>query len=147
MKITLLSDDAIRLTPDPGPMTIEAPTAEQTYTPFHMLGSSLAYCTFSVMHSWATHADLRADDLAIEVRWTFDEDPHRVGEMSLTFDWPSLPERRLAAAKRVAEMCTVHATLKYPPRVTIESAPRPEQGAQTQVAAAPVGVGSQPEAR
>jgi uncharacterized OsmC-like protein len=120
VKITLLSDDAIRLTPDPGPMTIEAQSAEQTYSPFHMLASSLATCTFSVMYSWATHADLRADDLTIEVRWGFADDPQRVGEMSLTFDWPSLPERRLAAAKRVAEMCTIHATLKHPPRVTID---------------------------
>ncbi len=121
MKITLLSDDAIRLTPEPGPLTIEAQSAEQTYSPFHMLGSSLAMCTFSVMYSWATHADLRADDLAIEVRWTFAEDPQRVGEISVTFDWPSLPERRLAAAKRVAEMCTIHATLEHPPRVAIEA--------------------------
>ena len=122
MKITLLSNDAIRLVPEPGVLTIEAPSVEQTYSPFHMLASSLATCTFSVMHSWATHADLRADDLTIEVRWTFAEDPQRVGEILLTFDWPSLPERRLAAAKRVAEMCTIHATLKHPPRVTIEAA-------------------------
>jgi uncharacterized OsmC-like protein len=122
VKITLLSDDAIRLTPEPGPLTIEAQTVEQTYSPFHMLASSLAMCTFSVMHSWATHADLRADDLTIDVRWTFAADPQRVNEMSLAFDWPSLPARRLAAAKRVAEMCTIHATLKHLPRVTIEAA-------------------------
>jgi uncharacterized OsmC-like protein len=121
VKITLLSDDAIRLTPEPGPMTIEAPTAEQTYSSFHMLASSLATCTFSVMHSWATHADLRADDLTIEVRWTFAEDPRRVDHIELTFDWPSLPERRLAAAKRVAEMCTIHTTFEYPPHVEIAS--------------------------
>jgi uncharacterized OsmC-like protein len=122
VKITLFPDDAIRLTPEPGPLTIEAQSAEQTYSAFHMLASSLAMCTFSVMYSWATHADLHADDLTIEVRWTFAEDPQRVGEMSLTFDWPSLPERRVAAAKRVAEMCTIHATLKHPPRVAIEAA-------------------------
>ena len=122
MKITLLSDDAIRLTPEPGPLTIDAQTVEQTYSPFHMLASSIAMCTFSVMHSWATHADLRADDLTIDVRWTFGADPQRVGHISLAFDWPSLPERRVAAAKRVAEMCTIHATLKHPPRITIESA-------------------------
>ena len=103
-------------------MTIEAQSIEQTYSPFHMLASSLATCTFSVMHSWATHADLKSDDLAIEVHWTFADDPHRVGTMTLTFEWPSLPERRLAAARRVAEMCTVHATLKHPPAVSIESA-------------------------
>lgn len=122
MKITLLSDDAIRLTPDPGPMTIEAETIEQTYSPFHMLASSLATCTFSVMYSWATHADLRSDDLAIEVRWTFAEDPQRVGTMTLAFEWPSLPERRLAAAKRVAEMCSIHATLKHAPQIVIAAA-------------------------
>jgi uncharacterized OsmC-like protein len=122
LKITLLSDDAIRLTPDPGPMTIEAQSIEQTYSPFHMLASSLATCTFSVMYSWATHADLKSDDLAIDVRWTFAEDPQRVGTMTLTFEWPSLPERRLAAAKRVAEMCSIHATLKHPPHIVIEAA-------------------------
>jgi uncharacterized OsmC-like protein len=122
LKITLLSDHAIRLTPDPGPMTIEAQSIEQTYSPFHMLASSLATCTFSVMYSWATHADLKSDDLAIDVRWTFAEDPQRVGTMTLTFEWPSLPERRLAAAKRVAEMCSIHATLKHPPDIVIEAA-------------------------
>jgi uncharacterized OsmC-like protein len=121
VKITLLSEDAIRLTPEPGPMTIEAQSAEQAYSPFHMFASGLATCTFSVMYSWATHADLRADDLAIEVRWTFADDPQRVAEIFLSFEWPSLPERRLAAAKRVAEMCTIHATLKHAPRVTIDA--------------------------
>ena len=115
-------------------MTIEAQSIEQTYSPFHMLASSLATCTFSVMYSWATHADLRSDDLAIEVRWTFAEDPQRVGTMTLTFEWPSLPERRLAAAKRVAEMCSIHATLKHPPQVGIEAAPRQ---ASTDTAAVP----------
>jgi uncharacterized OsmC-like protein len=124
VKITLLSDDAIRLTPEPGPMTIEAQSVEQTYSPFHMLASSLATCTFSVMHSWATHADLRADDLTIDVRWTFAEDPRRVDHIELMFDWPSLPERRLAAAKRVAEMCTIHTTFENPPHIVIDAAKR-----------------------
>jgi uncharacterized OsmC-like protein len=121
VKITLLSEDGIRLTPEPGPLTIEAQSAEQSYSPFHMLASSLATCTFSVMHSWATHADLRSDDLTIEVHWTFAEDPQRIDEITLTFGWPSLPDRRLAAAKRVAEMCSIHSTLKQLPRIAIEA--------------------------
>jgi len=122
MKITLLADDAIRLEPVAGPMTIEAPSADVTYSPFHMLGTSLATCTFSVIQSWATHAKIPIDDLVIDVRWKFGEEPHRVSDIAVTFDWPSLPPNRVAAARRVAELCTIHATLHHPPHVTIEPA-------------------------
>lgn len=122
MKITLLSDDAIRLDPAPGPLTIEAETAEMQYSPFHMLASGLATCTFSVMYSWATHAKVPVDDLTLEVHWQFADEPHRVSDMAVIFDWPSLPQNRLAAARRVAELCTVHATLSHPPTIEIHSA-------------------------
>ena len=120
MKLTLLGEDAIRLEPTEGPMNIEALTAEQSYSPFHMVGGGLAYCTFSVLYSWASHAKLKADDLTIDVKWTFAEDPHRVGSYEVRFNWPSLPPNRLEAAKRVSEMCTIHATLHNPPEITID---------------------------
>jgi uncharacterized OsmC-like protein len=122
MKIILLGDDAIRLEPVPGALTIEAPTAEMTYSPFHMLASGLATCTFSVLYSWASHAKIPIDDLTLEVQWRFGEDPHRVSDIGVIFDWPSLPSNRLTAAKRVAEMCTIHATLTHPPHITIAAA-------------------------
>ena len=122
VKITLTGEDTIRLDPTDGPMTIEAPTADRQFSPFHMLGASLAYCTFSVLYSWATHADLSIDGMFIDVAWKFSEEPHRVNDLKLTFHWPSLPPARLAAAKRVAAMCTVHETLLHPPTVSIEAA-------------------------
>jgi uncharacterized OsmC-like protein len=121
VKITLLSDDAIRLEPLPGPMTIEASSAEMSYSPFHMLASGLAVCTFSVLYSWATHAKLSANDLTLEVQWRFADDPHRVSDIGVIFDWPSLPPNRHGAAQRVAELCTVHATLMNPPTITVLS--------------------------
>jgi uncharacterized OsmC-like protein len=87
-----------------------------------MLASGLASCTFSVLQSWATHAKIPVDDLTLEVRWRFADDPHRLGEIDLTFNWPSLPPNRRTAAKRVAEMCTIHATLMHPPRISIAAA-------------------------
>jgi uncharacterized OsmC-like protein len=122
MKITLLGEDAIRLEPVPGALTIEAPSVDATYSPFHMLASGLASCTFSVLNSWATHAKIPIDALTIDVRWRFADDPHRVSDIDVSFDWPGLPANRRTAAKRVAEMCTVHATLLHPPRITIASA-------------------------
>ncbi len=124
VKLTLLSEDSIRLEPIPGPMTIEAPSAEQSYSPFHMMGGGLAYCTFSVMYAWAENAGLKADDLVIDVSWKFVEDPYRVGSFAIRFEWPSLPAKRLQAAKRVAEMCTIHATLHHPPSITIDGSGR-----------------------
>jgi uncharacterized OsmC-like protein len=106
-------------------MTIEAPTADRSYSPFHMVGGGLAYCTFSVMYAWAENAGLNAEDLIIDVSWKFADDPYRVGAYAIQFTWPSLPAKRLAAAKRVAEMCTLHATLEHPPAISIDGTASP----------------------
>jgi uncharacterized OsmC-like protein len=119
VKIILTSEYSIRLEPEPGPMTIEALEPDEQYSPFHMLASSLAFCTWSVMYSWATHSKQTADDLVIDVSWKFSEDePHRVSDIAMTWHWPSLPEKRRRAVNRVAEMCTIHATLHHPPTIT-----------------------------
>jgi uncharacterized OsmC-like protein len=123
VKIILLDDHSIRLEPTPGPMTIEAPTAEQAYSPFHMIASGLAYCTFSVMYGWAENAKLDATDLTVDISWEFVDDPHRVGSYDVRFRWPSLPEKRRDAACRVAEMCAVHATLQHAPAIHIAQTP------------------------
>lgn len=119
MKILLTSEDSVRLEPTPGPMTIEAERADERYSPFHMLGSSLAYCTWSILASWASHAKIPTDGLVLDVSWRFVEAPHRIGSIALTFEWPELPPSRRAAAERVAAMCPVHVTLEHPPAITI----------------------------
>ena len=124
MKITLLGEHGIRLDPIPGPMTIEADSPDQLYSPFHMFGSSVAFCTYSVLVSWASNAQIEFGDIAIEVRWTFAEEPHRVGEIVMNVEWPSLPGARRTAASRVADLCAIHATLINPPtiRTVVEAA-------------------------
>jgi uncharacterized OsmC-like protein len=120
MKITLLGEDRLRLEDSAGRLTIEAATADRAYGPFHMLASALAACTFSVLHSWASHAGLDPAALVVEVHWTFAaEDPHRVGTMAVALRWPGLPAERQASAKRAAGLCGVHKTLEHPPLLTI----------------------------
>ena len=125
MKVTLLSDSAIRYEAVPGALTIEAESAEQPYSPFHMLGSSLAVCTYSILASWASHANIDADALVIDVAWTFAEKPHRVDALTLSFAWPTLPPERLNAAKRAALLCPIHATLSHLPTIAIEGRVQP----------------------
>ena len=120
MKIQLLNDESIRVENDGGPMTVEAASASQQYSPFHMLASGLAICTYSVISSWATHAKLDAADLVVEVSWKFAEKPHRVGSYDMRFVWPSLPEARRESALRAAKLCAAHATFQHAPEFTME---------------------------
>jgi uncharacterized OsmC-like protein len=122
VKITLLSEERIRLEAIPGPMTIEAESAETMYSPFHMVASGLATCVYSVLRSWAETASIAAEDLTIEVGWQFAGEPHRVGSYDLQLHWPSLPEARRNAAQRVAGLCPIHATLHHPPEIRVEVA-------------------------
>ena len=138
MKLTLLAEDRVRYEVTPGPLTIEAPSAETAVSPFHLLGGSLATCTFSVLSAWGSRAGFALDDLVLDVSWTFAEKPHRVDTLALDIVWPSLPASRLEAAKRAAALCTVHVTLEHPPTmpVTVRGA-APETAAEAPPTAAP----------
>ena len=120
MKILLASDDSIRLENSGGPLTVEAPTAERSYSPFHMLGSGLAMCTWSILESWADNKSLPTDGLAIDVSWEFSESPKRIGSMRVGITWPGLPDERKEQALRVASLCPIHKTFEHPPTVAIE---------------------------
>jgi uncharacterized OsmC-like protein len=146
VKLTLLADDRVRYEITPGPLTIEAPTADTGVSPFHLLGGSLATCTFSVLEAWGTRAGFALDDLVLEVSWTFAEKPHRVDALALDISWPSLPASRMEAAKRAAALCTVHVTLEHPPAmpVTVRAA-APEAGAPAAGAPADAAPAALPE--
>ena len=120
MKITLLSDERIRFDPTPGPLSVEAESAEMTYSPFHMLASGLAVCVVSTVSSWASNANVPTDGLAIEVAWSFAEKPHRVGSYHLELEWPGLPEERRATALRAVGLCPAHKTIELPTEVHAE---------------------------
>jgi uncharacterized OsmC-like protein len=122
LRITLVGEDSIRLEDSPGMMTVEAASAEQVMSPFHMLAAGLASCTFSVLHSWAQHAKLDPSPLSLDLSWTFAEEPHRVGAIKVVVRWPGLPAERKAAAGRAAALCAVHKTLEHPPAVALEIA-------------------------
>ena len=121
MKITLTGDESLRVEPTPGALTIEAPSADRSYSPFHMLGSSLAMCTFSVLQSYAANKNLNVGDLTIDVSWTFAEGPHRVDAMEVRLKWPSLPAEMWQRAMRVANLCGVHNTLTHSPTLTMSA--------------------------
>jgi uncharacterized OsmC-like protein len=121
MKITLTGEESLRLEPTSGQLTIEAPTPDIQYSPFHMFGSALGACTLSVLLSWASHKNLEANDLKVDVSWDFVEGQHRVGSMKVRLSWPSLAAELWPRAIRAANLCGVHNTLTHPPQLTIEA--------------------------
>lgn len=112
MEIQLLTDESIRLTASSPGFAFEPGEAE-TLSPFHLLAASLATCTYSVLHSYAHHAGLPLDGLAIDVEWELGGEPYKVTRMEMSLDWPGLPEARTEAARRAAAQCTIHHTLEH----------------------------------
>ena len=121
MKITLLGEDSLRLEPTPGMLTIEAPSRDRGYSPFHMLGSALAGCTLYVLQSWGSNKDVKFDDLKVEVQWKFAEGEHRVEKMNVRITWPSLPAELWPRAMRAAHVCGIHQTLTHTVNVEVEA--------------------------
>ena len=121
MKITLTGEESLRIEPTPGPLTIEAASHDQSYSPFHMLGSALGMCTFSVLQSWASNKNIEVDDLNIDVSWTFIEGEHRVGTMHVRLDWPLLSAELWPRAIRAATLCGVHKTLTHPVDISVDA--------------------------
>jgi uncharacterized OsmC-like protein len=111
MKIILTGEESLRLEPTTGPLTIEAPSRERGYSPFHMLASALGSCTFSVLQSWASNKNIGVDDLGIDVAWKFMEGQHRVESMRVRLDWPSLSAELWPRAIRAAHLCGIHQSL------------------------------------
>lgn len=114
MKITLTGEESLSLQLTSGPLTIEAQSREQSYSAFHMLGSALGSCTMSVLQSWASNKNLPADDLRIDIGWSFAESQHRLNSMRVKLEWPSLPAELWPRAIRVAHLCGIHQTLTRP---------------------------------
>jgi uncharacterized OsmC-like protein len=121
MKILLTGEESLRLEPTPGMLTIEAPSRDRSYSPFHMLGSALAGCTFSVLQSWASNKNIHVDDLTIEVKWKFAEGEHRVERMDTRIEWPSLPAEMWPRAMRAAHVCGIHQTLTHAVEINVEA--------------------------
>ena len=115
MLLHVLADEHIRLeTAGDAGLAVEG----EPFGPLQMLATSLALCTASVIQSYAETANLDAQGFAVEVRWVYAEDPHRVGQYHLTLHLPSsLPAARHRAVLRAAEACTVHATLLHQPAI------------------------------
>jgi uncharacterized OsmC-like protein len=91
-------------------------------SPAELLATSLGSCVAMMVQRYCETHGYEGD---VEVCLTLElaDDPKRVGGIFIDVELPEgVPEHKKDAAKRAAEHCLVHETLRNPPQVDIEIA-------------------------
>lgn len=118
MKIQLNAPEDLEVSELTEPdMQIDSRSEETHFSAMEMFATSLAICTASVMIAYAQRIAASTEGLSVRMRWSYSEQPFRIGDITMDIHWPGLPESRLKAAQRAAAQCTLHNTLEHPPRV------------------------------
>jgi uncharacterized OsmC-like protein len=89
-------------------------------TPTELFVAGLAACTGFYAERYLRRHGLSSDGLRVACQYGMSEErPARVDRIDLRVNAPSLPPARRAAFQAVIEHCTVHNSLRQPPRVEI----------------------------
>jgi uncharacterized OsmC-like protein len=89
--------------------------------PAEMLAGSLGACVAMMVQAYCDTRGFSDGDVAVCVTLEMADSPKRVGGFAIDVELPrGIPEERMEALRRVAELCPVHETLKNPPRIDIE---------------------------
>lgn len=90
-------------------------------TPLELLGASLSGCVALYVHKYCEAQGLAADDLAVEVRPFWRENPGRVARYDIIVHLPeTIPAEHHEEIERVAQSCPVHHTLTLAPEITLQ---------------------------
>ena len=92
-------------------ITAEKPVYELTALAMFVL--SLARCTYSVLWVYGSRKDIDPETIEMTLSWDFNHDPTRFKTISMDILWPSLPEKKLKAAQKMAGHCTIHNTIHH----------------------------------
>src|ERR671925_1661883 len=88
-------------------------------TPTEIFVAGLGACVAFYAERFLRRHHLATDGLKVGCEYSWAEKPHRVGQIRLEVEAPSLPPRLQDAFARVVEHCTVHNTLLVPPEVLL----------------------------
>lgn len=111
MRIVLEGEDRIRLEMVGEGFEISPETV--SISPYHLLAGSLASCTALVVESWAHGVGIDVSPLTVSIGWEMAEDrPKRITHLEMELRWPGLPDERVKAAERAADLCPIHETLQ-----------------------------------
>ena len=99
---------------------LHAGGADRAPTPLEMLSVALAGCVALYARKYCARHALDGDDIAVEVKPIWREDPGRVARFDVTLRIPdAIPAEHRDALLRAAADCPVHHTLSMTPEITL----------------------------
>lgn len=123
IKVTSAGGDRLRISVRGHDVYADQPVADggddTAPTPTELFAGALAACVAYYAERYLRRHGLDAAGLAVTCDYTWGESPHRVAAFDVAVDVPGLPAERREALTRVVQHCTVHNTLRVPPRVKI----------------------------
>lgn len=105
-------------------ITIDQPKSEngsnQGMNPIEIFNASLASCAAFYAMTFLSRRIKDLKGLEVESSWSFAENPHRIGEISLSVKLPvKISESERKGLLRSVEHCTIKNTLEYPPKIIV----------------------------
>jgi putative redox protein len=92
-------------------------------SPAELLAGSLGACVAMMVQSYCDTHGYTDGEVEVSLTLELADNPKRVGAVVIDVELPEdVPEDKREVVKRVAERCTIHATLDNAPRVDIEIA-------------------------
>lgn len=90
-------------------------------SPVELLGCSVGACIALMVQGYCDRQGYTDGQVEVSLTMELADEPKRVGGLTIDVELPAdVPENRMAAVRRIAEHCPVHATLTNPPSVDID---------------------------
>jgi uncharacterized OsmC-like protein len=90
-------------------------------SPAELLAGSLGACIAMIVQGYCDSHGYTDGDVGVNLTLELADDPKRVSGIVIDVELPKgIPEDRWDVVRRIAERCTIHETLKHPPRVDID---------------------------
>ena len=102
-------------------MSVQDGGQDAGMAPAEMLAGSLGACVAMMVQGYCDARGYTDGDVAVCVTLEMADNPKRVGGFAIDVELPNgIPQDRMDAVRRVAELCPVHETLAHSPRIDIE---------------------------
>jgi uncharacterized OsmC-like protein len=102
-------------------MSVQDGGRDAGMAPAEMLAGSLGACVAMMVQGYCDARGYTDGDVAVCVSLELADKPKRVSGFTVDVELPNgIPEEKMDAIRRVAELCVIHGTLKNPPQIDVE---------------------------